>query len=55
MKLVKNNTAEMSLVEQYNILNTFLTDLGYNTRKLTVEQLVTIKLAIQNVIDEINL
>ena len=53
MKLVKTTTH--SKVKDYETIQKFLSDMGYDVSKLKLEQVVKIKLAIQDVLDEINL
>jgi hypothetical protein len=55
MKLVKIKEKIPTLVQEYKMLETYLTGLGYDVSELTLDQTVKIKLAIQDVIDEINL
>jgi len=53
MKLKRTRTH--SIVKDYETVQRFLSDMGYDVSKLKLEQVVKIKLAIQDVIDEINL
>ena len=53
MKLKRTRTH--SIVKDYETIQKFLSDMGYDISKLKLEPLVKIKLAIQDVIDEINL
>jgi hypothetical protein len=55
MKLERIKEKIPTLVQEYAILDTYLKGLGYDVSKLKLEQVVKIKLAIQDVIDEINL
>jgi phosphoribosylformylglycinamidine (FGAM) synthase PurS component len=53
MKLKRTRTH--SIVKDYETVQRFLSDMGYDVSKLKLEQVVKIKLAIQDALEEINL
>ena len=55
MKLEREERAIPSLVREYELLEQYLRGLGYDTDVLTMEQSIKIKLAIQDLLEAIEL